>query len=239
MDYGADKERRAHYRAPQESPPGGRLSAELLLGPGRSYPANLVNASAGGVLLAFPRNDVPALALGTLVEVRFQEMGAARPVIALGQVGHQGRDSDPSVLGLRFTRREDFYAQLTPKLWEVFNRRRDRRVRFRGTEIAARLDSGGKSWEARLFDLSSQGLGVDVGLEVMEELENYELLRIRTEVPGTPLDVVGVRVHGSPIGRDLRVGVRIDPARTTDFGGQQERIEMFLKRVRIAKKTAE
>ena len=99
-----------------------------IVGPGRSYSAEVINTSANGVRLSFQGKRLPRLPLGTLVEVRFHQAGVTKPIVALGQAGNQSQDEGPLALGVRFTKKDEFYRQLTPELWEQFNRRRRVRV---------------------------------------------------------------------------------------------------------------
>lgn len=237
MDFDPYQDRRAQYRNDERRQVA--LAAELIVGPGKSFDAEVVNTSANGVRLAFPRGAAPRLAMGTLVEVRFQEAGVGRPLVALGQVGNQVADGDPPALGVRFTRREEFYRQLTPALWEQFNRRRRMRVRFLAEkQPRVRIETAGRAWEARLFDLSEQGLGLDLEPTVAEELADYELVRVRGKLPGKlgALDLAGLRVHETAFGRAQRLGLLFDPPHTPDFGGQQERIERLVRQVQLSRR---
>ena len=200
--------------------------------------AQVVDTSANGVRLAFPSGPAPRLPMGTLVEVRFREIGVGRSLIALGQVGNQSTASDPPALGVRFTRREEFYRQLTPALWEQFNRRRRMRVRFLGEkQPQAQVEVGDSSWPVCLFDLSGEGIGLDLDPLVAEDLGQFDLIRVRGPLPGGlgALDLAGLRIHETPFGRSHRLGLTFDPSHTQDFGGQQARIERLLRQVHISR----
>jgi PilZ domain len=236
MDNDHSEDRRAQYRSHGRG--SIELSAELIVEPGRSYPAEVVNTSAGGVRLAFPRQDLPRLAVGTPVEVHFWRAGIAKPLVASGQVGDQSLDPAPSTLGVRFTRRSELFGQLTPELWGPFNRRRRMRARFvnkRGPVVE--LESGGERWSGHLFDLSECGLGLDLDPVTAEDLGNHELLHARSEVPGElgAIHVAGIRVHRTPLGRGCRMGLAFDPTYSPDFDRQRGRIEHFVRQVGLSR----
>ena len=223
-----------HDRRREERVPGGDLMAELIVGPGQSYESRVVNTSANGARLALRAAGDVRFPLGTLLEVRFRVLGVERPLVTLAQVGNQSRgdgDGDSLEVGVRFVERERFYAQLTPRMWERFNRRRRRRVRLAATTAPARIESGGRVWHAPLCDLSEIGFSFDLSAELAHELARYELLRALFHLPdGAPIGLGGILVHQTPFGHALRQGMVIDPAHTADLAGQQARIAALVVR---------
>ncbi|MEZ6016179.1 MAG: PilZ domain-containing protein [Planctomycetota bacterium] len=219
-------------RRREERMPGGDLLAEVIVGPGRVYDARVINTSANGARLALDTREQARFPLGTLVEVRFRVLGVARPLITLAQVGNQAADSERPEVGVRFVERERFYPQLTPRLWERFNRRRRRRCSFERVRVTARVESGGRVWNERVHDLSEIGLALELERSRAEELAKYELVRALLELPsgGGPLGLAGILIHQTEFGHGTRHGLVVDPAHTADLAGQQERIAAYLAR---------
>lgn len=219
---GAER-RRAARVLHVEGADGIRLTVELRLAGGVAFPAVLRDTSAGGARLAFQAASPPELGVGTPCEVRFQEQAAERPVVATGQVVHQMVGAGMALIGVRFTRREELYRQLTPALWARFNRRKFVRVAAGGEVL---LRSGDARWRVPAVDLSRRGVGVALSPAEARSAEDYELVDVALELGDGEgaLEVTALVVHRTPHGPDVRHGLVFDEDLNPDLAARDRRL---------------
>lgn len=227
---GSRLDKRAQYRVRLANDLA--IATEVHLPSGRVAPGRVLDTSASGTRIRFKRRDCPKLEVGLSVEIRFFQAGVSKHLTARALVHNETEEDGDRVFGFRFVELEEFYPQLTPKLWELFNRRVAYRARpDRLLEVD--VECGEHRFRAPLFDLAAMGMGLEIPPELASRLSDFETLRATLELPGvdTPAAVEGDIVHRTPFGLSHRHGVAFAPERTTVFLDQQARIlEWVLER---------
>lgn len=230
-------ERQGPERRSQERLSGEGLVAEVRLVGGRWQGARVLDTSANGARLGVPGDLAASLPLGTLVELRLGLVGVEQRLEARAQTGNVRTVGEGAEVGLRFVERERLHAQLTPRLWERFNRRRRRRVRCLELGIPATLAAGTQTWTYPLHDVGEQGLALEVPFEEASALLPYELLRVTFTLPdGNGVSVAATLVHQTAFGHGARHGVAIDGGHTPSVREEAARIALFVSRTVLARR---
>jgi hypothetical protein len=166
------EERRRAYRVTPETT--AHLRVAVMLEENVATPAQLLDASTGGVGVKLPHLRHGALTAGQRVRVVFASDRLAKPLVLESEViqARFGRDQ-PLEAGLAFVDWAAVSASLEPVFRRLFNERRCFRVdpseedveRFR---IVLRAERGTRSVRAWLRDLSASGVGLWVPQKKVE-----------------------------------------------------------------------
>ena len=227
---GSRLDKRAQYRVRLKDDLA--IATEVHLPSGRVAPGRVLDTSARGARIRFKRRDCPQLDVGLSVEIRFFQAGVSKHLTARALVHNRSEEDGDRVFGFRFEDVEEFYPQLTPKLWELFNRRVAYRARPE-EKLEVDVECGEHHFRVPLFDLAAMGMGLEVPPELASRLQDFETLRATLELPGvgSPAAVEGDIVHRTPFGLSHRHGIAFAPERTAVFLDQQARIlEWVLER---------
>lgn len=116
-------DRRRQYRI--SSGLDGTLTVALILADGAEHPAELVDVSAGGACLRWPPGKIVVLNVGQQVRLWMQSSIAGAPITLSATVRWIGTDDERNVrYGVEFHDLDEMFADLSPGLRWLFNRRR-------------------------------------------------------------------------------------------------------------------
>ncbi|MEM7515400.1 MAG: PilZ domain-containing protein [Planctomycetota bacterium] len=216
-------EQRTQYRVAA----AGALSivAELQRASGKRARARVLDTSAGGASLAFTGIPMRELEKGTVLDLWFLEAGAARQLHVQGDIRRVEIEGREIVCGIAFKDVHDFYAELTPRMWERFNRRKSYRARPEARdEVRVEVHEAGQSFDYAITDVSVLGLGFGVPPEYASRFRDGQRMRLVLTLPGAvePAYLAAHLVHRTAFGLDDRHGVEFDPKATDAFVEQQE-----------------
>lgn len=179
------RKRRRHYRT---SPPS-RRSIKIYVGNERkrSWKGFIEDVTSGGARLSFPGEEHPRYALHESVFVQICSPYLELPLVVPSIVCYRYESVERATYGFEFKKRPGDLIELPAALKQVFNRRRDRRVRpAPGKPIHLTVSaSADERFETFVHDISTSGLAF-----VVTGNDGAFL------VPGDPVDVE-LRLPGS------------------------------------------
>jgi len=175
----------------------------------------------------------PPLTLGESLRISLSTRGGPRPIELLATVASRSDEPDARHYELEFLDSLELRQGLVRRLFRLFNRRGQLRVRMDDAPAAVR--SGGAQqagpFRAQLRDLSSRGLALVVPAEAEEHLRHATHLEVRFRLPGddAPLQVAGIVRSRQAVPAGLVLGLLLDADGTRRFPAIEERIRCFLR----------
>lgn len=203
---------RVAYRVPKQA--GTNVEVAILCEDGRKATGECVDVSIGGAGVTLPRTKDLELVEGTRVRVRIHHMSRTRgieaeaEVVTVAQIGANVR------YGLRFTDVNAVLQQVDSFYARWFNRRRSVRVMpdFT-TKVAGTVKWSDGELQARVHDISMNGVGVLATLEQIAALKVKSRVEIALTLPNSPLPIVcRARVVGmKAFTKNVLVGIEFEP----------------------------
>lgn len=187
-----------------------------------------MDCSLGGASLTLAPGAVyePAFNSHTQLVVVDERDGSEREIIAY--VRRAKRVDGSWTLGVSFVDLEAHISTMTDDWWRVLNRRRTLRTVYATKERAtARLLSPGLSLDARLYDVSVEGVCLECPAKLREQLEAVPTCHIHLGgVKGlTDLQTLPASLrHVTEIGRRVRFGAAWKPDQASDWEEAQRLI---------------
>lgn len=176
----------------------------------------------------------PPLQLGERVRIRLSTRGGPRPIELDALVASRSDEQRVRRYGLQFLERSALEEGLSRRMFQLFNRRGQVRIRMNGTPAAVRSEGPGEptTHAAVLHDLSVRGLGLQVPVEAEADLRGVRRLtvRFRLEEGGRPLQVVAAIRNRRTTPQGMIYGLEIDPVATRHHDDVQDLLMQFLRR---------
>jgi len=209
------QEKRQHYRV---SPSTEReVVVHVRLANGQESRAGLLDVSAGGVALAYPKEHPLDVAIAESVSVLFQSDRLGAPLVIAGYVRRIKLSEDGTTIlyGVAFDAWSANRSDLTPKLRALFNEREAVRVEPREDEdVDVEVVFSGKASrvDGTLRDISVLGIGVWVSVDDQPALEDGSTVQVDLTLPtGEKALNLEVEVrHVQSFGERARVGLRLN-----------------------------
>ncbi len=209
-------DRRKHYRIIPPDHPDLRLTVAKA---GRKpVSADLLDISAGGVMVQIALPNGPDLVLGEDVKLGFMCAQLRKPLDVLARVAHRIHKDDDLRYGLTFIDTEHLERCLPEALFWLFNRRGLPRIHpDPATPIEITLEAlpdGGRR-PGRMVDLSATGVGVGITGELAPDVRR---VRVTFPLPNRrePVQIEGIVRSCRPLsGDEVRYGIAfvLDPSK--------------------------
>lgn len=239
-------ERRQHYRV---SPSTERdVEVYIRLASGRESRTALIDISAGGVAVAYPRGDAPSVAVAEHVSVVFRSERLGEPLVVSGYIRRikLSRDQANILYGVGFDDWDSHRNNLTPKLRALFNEREAVRVEPREDEevdIEVVLSGKAHRVDGTLRDISVLGMGMWVSVDDHPELEDGSTVQVDLTLPnGAQTMKLEVEVrHMQEFGERTRVGLRFEQPGSTAKKDTKRDITQYVmaRQIELAREDAE
>ncbi len=228
------KNRRAHSRV---QVPEGTLQARM---DGRrgEVAGPIVNASAGGIHVAFPSRPNPVAALGTDITLELFGPALPEPVKIKVIVCHRMEREDGVYYGFQLHDPSVLGGAIPRDLFPVFNRRVEQRVDAeKPLDIPILLSTYGTDGHhtaaARVLDLSTVGVAVlvDASTEWMFATTRYVTAAIQlTSLSRSPPVTIECQIRNRKlIENDIRYGMAFVEKRTDQFPLKRKQIVNYLE----------
>ncbi len=208
-------DRRQHYRVTPNTISD--VVVEVRLPTGDESRAGLVDISAGGVALAYRKEQAINTSIAEPVKIIFKSDRLGLPLVVDGTVRRVMNSQDGSMIlyGVSFESWTGGRSDLTPKLKAMFNEREAVRVEPREEdEVSIEIEINGQPTliEGTLRDISVLGIGVWVNAESEQTLDSVTDANVKVTLPTGPDDLsmeVEIR-HVQVFGERARVGMRFN-----------------------------
>ncbi len=194
--------------------------------------ARIVELDEFGLTLLFRSDTSPGLRLGDRVPLELCAAGVMEPTQTLVKVESARELGDRgSEYRCRFVDK-DGGLRVLRAFRSLFNRRGEVRVRpeMQPSAVVAHMDG---LWEtpARVLDLSTCGLGLDLGAMGSELVTEGQALAVEFRLPGEsePIRVSAKVLHLQESDK-LRIGLQIDPGSTENLEQQEAALARFVIR---------
>ena len=181
--------RRRHYRVQLDTT--GLIAAQLTEREGTAdlpRPLEVVNTSAGGLLLLDTAADAPDYLLSEQMVVELTlSAGSTRITAPIQVIRVEPRREDGSLqFGVGFVDPEGVYGHLEGETWSLFNRRAALRVPIETDPMELWIGGGGVSQECLAHDVSLFGIGALLPRELADRIPLAASLRLTLPLPGQP-----------------------------------------------------
>ena len=206
----------------------------------------LIDISAGGVGMAGPADEAPAVRVGDNIVLRFSSKRLLKPLEIPSQIRHIKLTDEGYHYGIAFDDWGGVRSHLAPKLRSLFNEREAVRVEPRPDEdVLVTMFDGAQALEIEgwLRDISVLGVGMWVTAEDQLELESGSSVRVQFKLPRTErvLDLVAQVRHQQVVGDRARVGLQIVNDQPGRWNGVHREITQYVmsRQIEIARIDAE
>lgn len=192
----------------------------------------LVDLCIQGACVRVARTDIPMLEANHVVGMRIAHPTEGWEVLTPAMVRLIKRDEESSMsnVGVEFVNPGQLYAQLQDELGRYFNRRNSERVQIKGDQLKLRIKVRGTRIPAKVFDVSTVGLGVWVDMVLSAGLSQGDEVRFALELPGVDQLVEGsARVARKvPEGKMVYLGLQFDVSCGSELTGVAAHMRRFV-----------
>lgn len=227
-------ERRLRYRTATDL-----LSATAIDLEGRKIPGHVFDLSAGGMGLFFERRVDPGWEAGNVLWLCLKSPLLTKPLVTPAQIRRTEECDLGRLLGFRFLDWMGLLSQIPTELANLFNRRREHRLRFdplRPIPVtveglpAASWDQVFGGLKGVLLDISLGGLSFRVDLDIGSQVEPRQVAEVSFALDGsTELFKLWVEIQRCASGPDgIFCGALFDADRTEDFPEKREKLATVL-----------
>lgn len=192
----------------------------------------LVDLCIQGACVRVSRTDIPMLEENHVVGLRITHPTEGWEVLTPAMVRVISRDAENSMsnVGVEFVNPGQLYAQLQDELGRYFNRRTSERVRTEGDLPELRIKVRGTRIPAKVFDVSTIGLGAWVDTVLSAGLRQGEDVCFTLKLPGVDLPVEGLArvARLVPQGRSVYLGLEFEVSGGSELTGVAAHMRRFV-----------
>ncbi|MDF1837435.1 MAG: PilZ domain-containing protein [Planctomycetota bacterium] len=204
---------------------------------GEEYEGTLVHFTGGTLKVQFWGDDLPAFGLTQPLSIFINGLNLTLPALPACAME---RNELPGGRAYRFayTLTPEFQSKIPEDLWVLFPSRASHRVQPSAdapVQVSLGRVDGGETFEARVVDISTSGVGLAVDRDTENHLHTQRAIRIHFQFPGLPKDENTTTIFGKVMHRrmersELRYGVSFDLELELETVGQDALIRYIVAR---------